>query len=81
MPAAVFAAACATPEAGQAPDDFANATRHNIAVQLVNPESSATAAPQTLDGARAALGQARYIADRSERPREVSTSSAASGSQ
>ncbi|HYD29645.1 MAG TPA: hypothetical protein VEB64_02140 [Azospirillaceae bacterium] len=55
--------------------DFGNAVRHNMAVQVVNPDPPAASdAAPTGSGARAALAYNRYETGKVVKPQTMSTS-------
>lgn len=54
--------ACQTPM-GEPIGQFGDAVRHNLALQVIDPEPLMEAPPLELDGARAALAIARYQQD------------------
>lgn len=56
-------------------EDFGNATRHNMAVQIVNPEASAgITAPPTMDGNRANAAMEQYQTGKTEAVEAIKTS-------
>lgn len=66
-------------EAGEPPHYFGNAVEQNIAAQIVNPDApEENTAPEHV-GARIAVGQARYVIDKVDHPKEVRTSDVGGG--
>jgi type IV pilus biogenesis protein CpaD/CtpE len=59
-------------EEGRPAPDFGAAQRHNLAVQIANPEAPATNEPLKMDGQRAALALDRYEKGKVIQPADVS---------
>ena len=74
--AALFAlSACeSTPTTGPGEEAFGNAVRHNMTVQVVNPEPKPDAAAAPVDGSKIAIAIGRYKSDKVKPPREIRTS-------
>lgn len=53
---------------------FGDAVRHNMAVQIINPEGDQNFTPPGLDGDRAAIAVERYRTDKTEKVVEQRTS-------
>lgn len=60
---------------------FGDAVRHNMAVQIVNPEGNQDFNPPDMDGDRAAIAVTRYRTDQTERVTEQRTSDVGGGSK
>jgi type IV pilus biogenesis protein CpaD/CtpE len=72
--------ACNTPPTlGPGEEAFGKAVRHNIAVQVVNPEPKPDTAAPSFDGSRSAIAIGRYKSDKVKPPREITTSDVGTG--
>jgi len=58
---------------------FGDAVRHNMAVQIINPEGSQDFTPPPMDGARAASAVERYRTGQTEKVVEQRTSAVGGG--
>jgi hypothetical protein len=70
-------AGCASDEAlqeGQMAPHLGDAVKRNILAQTVNPDAGSYETPQTMDGHRAALAQARYVNGKVIVPEDISSS-------
>ena len=72
-------AACANRPVGLVEPDFGNALEQNFAGETVNPSAPADRTPLTMNGARAALQQLRYLADMVEKPANIGTQTTGTG--
>lgn len=61
-------AGCATDRTATIDPDFGNAVRHNIAVQVINPEGVAEDDSDTMDGQKAEQAVERYRQGPAEAP-------------
>lgn len=80
--APVALAACENPAKPKAVlhSGFGDAVRHNMAVQLVNPEGSQDFGPTPMDGDRAGIAVTRYRTGQTEEVVEQRTADVGDGS-
>lgn len=80
--APVALAACENPAKPKATlhSSFGDAVRHNMAVQIVNPEGSQDFSPPEMDGDRASNAVTRYRTGQTEKVVEQRTSDVGGGS-
>ncbi|HEX6978893.1 MAG TPA: hypothetical protein VF342_06300 [Alphaproteobacteria bacterium] len=73
--AAAALAACAEspPYLSAADESFGNAVRHNMALQVVNPDPQPDPGPIALEGDRALIALERYRTDQVKQPRPLRT--------
>lgn len=68
-------------EAGAPPSYYGNAVEQNAAAQIVNPEAPQTDEPPIHVGSRIDAAQRRYLADKVEEPKSMTTSDVGSSSE
>ena len=72
--------ACNTPPTpGPGEEAFGKAVRHNITMQVVNPEPKPGTAAPAVDGSKSAIAIGRYRSDKVKPPREITTSDVGTG--
>lgn len=73
-PVAILGALCVLSlSACETPNNFGEAVHQTIAAQTSNPDAPDPNVPTTMNGQRAALGQARYSTDNVKQPESLDT--------
>lgn len=68
-----YLSACSTTDFYPVDETFGDSVRHNIAVQVVNPEGLASGETPAGDGSRSAIAVTRYRTDQVEKPKLLRT--------